>query len=203
MKTLQRIIKSISLLSLTALLIISCSPEDGAQGPAGPAGPQGEQGPTGQDGADGAQGEQGEPGTANVIYSDWIENGFTPGGGLLQKVFTLATEAEINALDINLDQSTIMVYARGNILLLAGDEVIPLPYFRSSTEDTYSYTFGDGSLRALGTTPNDGSNDFDLFDDYRYVIIPGGQSTSTGKQTPPDYTKMSYEEVTKLFNIKD
>ncbi|MFP2995591.1 hypothetical protein ABN763_06755 [Spongiivirga sp. MCCC 1A20706] len=196
MKTLQRIIKSISLLSLTALLIMSCSPEDGAQGPTGPAGPQGEQGPVGPDGA------QGETGNANVIVSDWIENGFTPGGGLLQKVFTLATEAEINALDIDLDQSTIMVYARGNILLLAGDEVIPLPYFRASTEDTYSFTFGDGSLRVLGITPNDGTNDFDLFDDYRYVIIPAENSQS-GKQTPPDYTKMSYEEVAKLFNIKD
>ncbi|WP_204263103.1 collagen-like protein [Spongiivirga citrea] len=199
MKTINIFQKITFIYLLIGLVAIGCSPEDGAQGPAGPAGPQGEQGPQGQEGT---QGEQGESGNANVIVSDWIQNGFSPGGGLLQKVFTLATDTEITSLNIDLDRSTIMVYGRGNVLAIMGDEVIPLPYYRAATEDTYSFTFGDGSLRALGITPNDGTNDFDLFDDYRYVIIPADNSQS-GKQTPPDYSKMSYDEIAKFFGIKD
>ena len=39
----------------------------------GPEGPQGEQGPAGETGATGAQGAKGDTGTANVIYSSWLD----------------------------------------------------------------------------------------------------------------------------------
>ncbi len=55
-----------------AVLLAACG-KDGDTGPAGPAGPQGAQGPGG---AAGPQGPQGEPGTANVIYSDWLDVGY-------------------------------------------------------------------------------------------------------------------------------
>src|SRR5690349_2042724 len=59
------------LLIALPLFIISCSKE----GPAGPAGPTG---PTGATGAAGPGGPAGAPGTANVIYSAWLDVPFLP-----------------------------------------------------------------------------------------------------------------------------
>lgn len=52
-----------------ASLFIACSKD----GEIGPQGPKGEQGQVGAEGPAGQDGEQGEPGTANVIYSDWLD----------------------------------------------------------------------------------------------------------------------------------
>src|SRR5262245_15806836 len=49
-----------------AVGIVSCS-KDGPAGPAGATGPAGPAGPSG------SQGPAGDPGTANVMYSDWID----------------------------------------------------------------------------------------------------------------------------------
>ncbi|MBS9461180.1 collagen-like protein [Flagellimonas sp. 389] len=204
MKT--RRIKSLIHLVIVGLLIASCSAEDGETGPAGPAGPQGEQGPAG---ADGAQGEQGETGTANVIYSDWIPNGFTPGGGILQKLSTLASAEEITSLGVDLETSTVLVYGRGDVLIFNGVEVFPLPYVTASGI-RYTYTINGGEIRLAGIAPGGENNDFDIFDDYRYIIIPGeipvdtsGPGGITTKNGSLDYSKMSYEEVTELFGIEE
>src|SRR6478672_610722 len=65
MRTTLRLLSYI--LSVTLVMgIVSCS-KDGPAGPAGATGPAGPQGPGGP------AGPNGEPGTANVIYSDWID----------------------------------------------------------------------------------------------------------------------------------
>lgn len=92
------------LLLCTAMVLVSCSGEDGEQGPQGPAGIQGPQGPTGPqgpagqdgaagqdgmdgqagaDGADGTDGQDGVDGNANVqqykiSLADW------PGGAIIE-----------------------------------------------------------------------------------------------------------------------
>ncbi|WP_109436315.1 hypothetical protein [Aquimarina sp. AU119] len=204
MKAMKDLVK-LSLILVLSVSIFSCSDgEDGAIGPAGPEGPAGAQG---TQGIQGDPGDPGDPGTANVIYSDWIPNGFTPGGGLLQKVFTLANAQQITDLGVNLDTSTVLVYGRGDILLVVGDEVFPLPYENRSTEERYTYTTtNQGSIRAVGFAASNTDNDFDRFDDYRYVIIPGGvavSSTSSATKSTPDYTTMSYKEIATLFNIPE
>lgn len=179
---------------LSGLLLIACS-KDGNDGAIGPQGPQGEQGATGP------AGPQGETGTANVIYSDWIPNGFSPGGGLLQKLYTIADVDEINSLNVILETSTVLVYGRGNVLLAAGDEVLPLPYHNVSSTERYTYTINESRIRLVGMTSNVANNDFDLFDDYRYVIIPGGVSRSGKSSNSLDFSKMTYDEVVEHFNI--
>jgi len=180
-----------SLLSIFIVtLLISCSGEDGAVGPEGPQGEQGIQG---------EQGEQGETGTANVIYSDWISNGFSEGGGLLQKNFLLASATEISDLNVDLDTSAVLIYGRGNVLFTIGDDVLPLPYITGSNI-RYTYSIDDGEIRIVGFTSDVSDNDFDLFDDYRYVIIPSG--VSTGKSSI-DYKKMTYQELITHFNITE
>ncbi len=193
--TSMKYMKRIGKVLFMAILMVACSPEDGEDGAIGPQGEQGPAGPTG------LQGEQGEVGSANVIYSDWIPNDFVPGGGLLQKVFVLASADEINSLNVNLDTSTVMVYGRGNVLLVAGDEVFPLPY-TTGAGDRYTFTINDGQIRAVGLTSNVANNDFDVFDDYRYIIIPGAESIG-GKTSTLNYNKMTYQEITEHFNIPE
>nr|WP_299071320.1 hypothetical protein [uncultured Allomuricauda sp.] len=212
MQKKKRLFNGFFMALIGALLIVSCSAEDGATGPAGPQGEQGEAGPQGEagaDGADGAQGEQGEPGTANVIYSDWIPNGFTPGGGLLQKISTLASAEEITSLGVDLETSTVLVYGRGDVLIFNGVEVFPLPYITGSGV-RYTYTINGGEIRLAGLVPSGENNDLDVFDDYRYIIIPGenpvdssGPGGITTKNSSLDYSKMSYEEVIEFFNIEE
>ena len=190
MKFKTNLMKHLLGMLFISILFIGCSPEDGKNG---------------TNGVDGIDGTDGQTGTANVIYSDWIPNNFTLGGGLLQKVFTLASTDEINSFNVNLDTSTVMVYGRGDILLTAGDEVFPLPYITGGGA-RYTFTINDGRIRAVGQTSNVADNDFDVFDDYRYVIIPGGISTSarsTNATSSIDYSEMSYEEIIAHFNIPD
>ncbi|WP_410484681.1 hypothetical protein [Spongiivirga sp. MCCC 1A20706] len=187
---------------LATLLVIGCNPEDGEQGPIGPAGPQGEQGPAGQDGADGedgAQGEQGEPGTANVIYSDWIPSGFDDP---ITDDFD-QFELDVPQLNETLQNSgVILVYARVGTLIYP----IPITFFGTIGEN-YNWrllTINDDIIAVrINSTDGGAIGSPFLNGEYRYVLIPGGQPASSGKQTPPDYTKMSYEEVAKLFGIKD
>jgi len=192
--TMKNVMKYTVILFIS-VLIFSCEGEDGAVGPQGEQGIQGELGP---------QGEQGETGTANVIYSDWIPNGFATGGGLNQKIFTLASEQEITDLGVNLDTSVVMVYARGEGVLAAiGLEAVPLPYENRSENQLYTYDISNGRIRALGVVIGGGDNDFDFFEDYRYVIIPGGQGVGqAGAKSTIDYKSMSYKEIAALFDIK-
>ncbi|AXT57231.1 hypothetical protein J8L88_01635 [Aquimarina sp. MMG015] len=185
---MKNLVKCLIIVTIS-LFIFSCSDgEDGAVGLAG------------QNGIDGVDGVDGDTGTANVIYSDWIPNGFSVGGGLNQKVFTLANSQEIIDLDIDLDISVVLVYARGESVLLAvGLEAVPLPYEYRSEEQLYTYSIDSGQIRVLGLVTGGNSNDFDFFEDYRYVIIPGG--VAAGKSVA-DYKNMTYEEIVDLFNIK-
>ena len=58
------------LASVIAITLIFTQCQKGDTGPAGPAGPAGPTGPTGPAGANGAKGDTG---TANVIYSAWLD----------------------------------------------------------------------------------------------------------------------------------
>ncbi|PIB38421.1 collagen-like protein [Maribacter sp. 4G9] len=188
-----------------AALLFSCS-KDGEQGPVGPAGPQGEQGVVGpagadgQDGADGSQGDQGEPGTANVIYSDWIPEDFES-----SESDSMLLES-INAAEFTPNADVLLVYGRRPINALLND-IYQLPHtFTTATIwEEYSVRLTVGGTFAslwIDVSSYAGVSDFDFFDDFRYVLIPGGQSNS-GKSATEDYTKMSYEEIAALFDIKD
>ena len=77
------------------------------------------------------------------------------------------------------------------------------PFILAGQSEYYGFEVasfsGGSSLRVEVSTLDGGTNLFTFFDEFRYVIIPGGQAA--GKSTQ-DLQKMSYEEVTKVFNIK-
>ena len=191
--------KQVFSLLFIASLLFACSKEDGQDGAIGPAGAQGEQGVAGTDGADGAQGETG---TANVIFSDWIPVDYLLPGALESNLQGLGTFTES---ELNRATDVVLVYGQRDTES-ATDGVYALPYILASQDEYYSFMLADASststsLRATVNTLDGGTNLFNFFQQYRYMIIPGGVSDS-GKSSL-DYSKMSYEEVAAHFGIID
>ncbi|MFD2586016.1 collagen-like protein [Croceitalea marina] len=178
-------------------LLFACS-KDGDQGPIGPEGPQGEQGVPGPSGADG---QDGEDGTANVFYSEWIDESFSSIG-----TFSFQDLGEIPIEELDALTDLVLVYGRVNT---DGNASIFLLPFYQVTDDEYYWSFLDNGneLFIYADAPNNFSDgQFDYFDQYRYVVIMDGQpisEASKSSNSTPDYTKMSYEEIAELFDIKD
>ncbi|WP_128755211.1 collagen-like protein [Aquimarina sediminis] len=194
---------------LLSVLVFSCSDgEDGAIGPAGQDGINGVDGADGQDGQDGADGEDGtdgQPGTANVIYSDWIARDFDTAGAASTNGQLLAT---LGINDFDLNQDVILVYGRNEVNVIVS-EVKLLPYILASQEEYYGFEVssfvGGSTLRIEVATLDGGTNLFTFFDDFRYVIIPGGTALpgEEAAKSIKDYTSMSYEEIIAAFNIPE
>lgn len=97
-------------------LLTACS-KDGDIGPQGETGPEGDVGP---------EGPQGQPGTANVIYSEWIDTEFS------DPINATGAGFDIEAADITqeiLDQGTILVFGRN--LTIFGFDYFALPFITS------------------------------------------------------------------------
>lgn len=162
-------------LSLTVILT-SCG-KDGDTGPIGPAGPQGPPGTPGAPGVPGAPGPAGAPGTANVIYSEWLDVAY--GWNINSNGDTLGLAAEIEApklVDSILSKGEIKVFL--NLGSVDNPDVVPLPffdpiYFQPAVIINPDYFVGTILLSSnfnMGTFENAGVKYFQ----YRYILIPGG-----------------------------
>ena len=191
-----------SILALSVLTVMgACSSEDGEDGAIGPQGPQGEQGPQG---APGEQGEQGETGTANVIYSDWIES------ELDDDIIATGSGFDIDVPDLTqeiVNEGVVLVFGR-NVPGLGSPDIFQLPFITSS--NFYSFRIEDAEVLRITVASIDGTSvGTPFFEDYRYVIIPGGQrATGTGPgglgtSREVDYTHMTYEQIVEIFGIVD
>lgn len=199
MKAMKISKRFFNLLFVTSLFI-ACSKDDGQDGATGPAGPQGEQGVAGTNGEDGAAGEQGSTGTANVIYSDWIQASYLNPNASPDNVMGLATLSEN---EFNIATDMVLVYGGNNI---ASDtyEIFQLAYIHNQNIVFDFGMFGSSTssntnLQIRVNTLDGTNNNFSYIDFYRYIIIPGGISTS-GKSSI-DYSKMTYNEVMAHLNI--
>ena len=97
-----------------SLLLAACTKE----GPAGPQGPQGNEGPGG---ARGPAGPKGDTGTANVIYSDWLDVAYSQAGTQWLAVIG-APKLDIKALTTG----EIKVYL--NIGFASNPQIFALPH---------------------------------------------------------------------------
>jgi hypothetical protein len=175
-----------------SISLASCSKEGpaGATGPAGPAGPGGAQGP------------KGDEGTANVIYSEWLDVSYeadTVHDGALIDTIGFITTIDAPKLDnAILTSGEIKAYVNLN----SADEpvIAPLPYFSIfdgvSIEPVYYlnsielYSNLDAS-----TITSQGVK----FRQYRYILIPGG--VAARKASSVNWN--DYNQVKKYLNLKD
>jgi len=188
-----------------ALVMAAYSCKKGDTGPAGPAGPQGPQGPAG---SSGPPGQNGQPGTANVIYSAWLDVTYTPvkdTDAVTHVVDTVAWVSTINAPGIT---NTLLTSGDIKVYLNAGSAaqpaVFPLPI-----TDLYALTGVLNinlyfTLQKINLYATDDASTFTSsgtkFWQYRYILIPGG--TAGGRMGKPiDWN--NYKEVQAYLGLKD
>ncbi|NAS11869.1 collagen-like triple helix repeat-containing protein [Poritiphilus flavus] len=206
MKALEKKVATILFFSFTLIFPGSCA-KDGEDGAIGPQGPQGEQGPTGaagEPGAQGEQGEQGEPGTANVMYSGWIDSEFA------DDIITTSATFTINAPEMTdeiIQQGVVMVFGRSNPNAITGDtDVYPLPIvFGVARQQSYYFRAEQaGELDIIVAANEEGqAAGSPFFEAFRYVLIPGGTTATSKSSNSQDYGEMSYEEIKTLFELED
>lgn len=180
-----------------AVVLTSCSAEDGEDGAIGPQGPQGVAGTDGVDGVDG---------NANVIYSEWADFE-TAGWEALSSDFGVdVRNYPVVANDLTqeiLDSGLVLVYLRfvgfGNTILstpftanIIGTGLETIYHNDAVAQITIKYINSDG-VGDPGTFDGAGNS-------YRYVLVPGGQLASKGF-SKQDFEKMSYYEVMDHFGL--
>lgn len=187
-----------------ALLVAACG-KDGDTGPAGPAGPAGPQGPGG---AAGPGGPQGEPGTANVIYSDWLDVGYEEDTTVIavgDTLFRYYSGIDVPKLTAEIaSQGEVKVYV--NMGTAADPYITPLPVanlvlfgvFININYHFYAEVIEFNSNIDAGTGLN--AQNQKVWQ-YRYILIPGG--TAARKAAGADVDWNNYKSVQKYLNLKD
>ncbi len=174
------------------MLFTSCSKE----GPEGPAGPAGAAGPSG---AQGPAGAKGDPGTANVIYSQWLDVTFDEG--------IAEIEAQELTADI-LDGGDIKVYWNAGTaaqpLVVPVPCVFPVGFLVNDPEEGQPDIYIDpyymvGLITLFSnydlTTTTGGASRF------RYILIPG--EVQAGRKAAQEVDWNDYNAVKKYLNLKD
>lgn len=190
----------ISLLLVVTLFFAACTKE----GPVGPAGPAGATGAAGPAGPAGAQGPKGDTGTANVIYSNWLDVAYTAdtvhNGNVID---TIGYSAAITAARLT---STILSNGDVKVYLNAGTAasplVIPLPVYEPFLVGIIiNPYFQVGKINLIASddagtfTNTNGQKAWQ----YRYILIPGG--TPSGRMAKINWN--DYNAVKAYLGLKD
>lgn len=160
-------------------------------------GKDGATGPQGETGATGAQGEKGDSGTANVIYSEWLNLGFT--GDVTSAGDSIwYTGFEVPQLTADwLASGTVMVYA--NLGTADDPAIVSLPYFSVYNSVNIMPILLTGGIEIDANTDVSTGYDDDgnIILQYRYVLIPGG----TAARSAVDWK--DYNKVKAYLHLKD
>ncbi|TAI47290.1 collagen-like protein [Flagellimonas allohymeniacidonis] len=97
-----------------ALVLNSCSVEDGIDGAIGPQGAQGPEGEQGPAGPQGEQGEQGADGNMNLISGEWIHE-----VSIGEELFVLDEELPLYEFDWEVPELTADIVDGGMVLVYA------------------------------------------------------------------------------------
>lgn len=173
-----------------ALTVTACK-----KGDPGPQGEKGDKGDTGATGATGATGTKGEPGTANVMYSDWLDLGYSldQASGIY---FTQIDEPRLT--DEFLTTGEVKVYIN---LGSAAEKVVSILPYRSGNAQITPFFLDklielDANVNA--STVTDQTTGAKLRQ-YRYILIPGGVNIRAEKKV--DWN--NYAEVKAYLGLKD
>lgn len=196
--------KTIKYLLFTAILAFAGCADDGEPGPKGDKGDAGEQG---LQGPQGEPGEQGEPGTANVMYSEWMDADWNFSDGTTYKAMRVQEPACTDSFNNN--GGIVLFYFRfqDNVVFQMphtnyNDQIYKQGYpvfFSDAGEVRFSIQSTDGS--ALTSQESYGTAPYLL--QFKYVLIPGGVPlTPSGRvNAPVDFS--DYNAVKSYYNIHD
>lgn len=187
----------LTLLTAITICFISCSKE-GPQGPAGPqgaTGATGEKGDKGDKGATGTNDTNGATGTANVIYSGWINASISKD--------TIIDNTTLRTCYLNAPKLTSTIVNSGLVLVYLnyGAGTFPLPYTSNAGGKSSTINFIPGAGKIILTRytwDNTGSISFGSGNQYRYILVPGGVSARMAGVDLSDYNA-----VKKFFGIED
>ena len=190
-RTLQQLPFVLGMALIT--IIISCSKE-GPAGPAGAAGPVGPQGPSGP------AGPAGQPGTANVIYSDWLDVPFQVVKNSAGDTLSWQGSITASRLDANiLSKGEIKVYV--NLNTAASPTVVALPIDPFVFGFIISPVFQVGKITLIGDDDwgTDVNSSNQKIFQYRYILIPGGTTARTSNAINWN----DYKQVQAYLGLKD
>ncbi|HEU4858969.1 MAG TPA: hypothetical protein VFT15_04000 [Chitinophagaceae bacterium] len=184
------------LVSLVTIALVFTQCQKGDTGPAGPAGPAGAAGPTG------APGPKGDTGTANVIYSPWLDVEYEAdtlhNGALIDTVGYYATITAAKLTNAILNSGEIKVYV--NFGTAATPVITALPYFDIYSllsieayfrlQEIFLYSDADVSTETVSGQK---------YLQYRYILIPG--SVPSGRRKYVDWN--NYNEVKAFLGLTD
>lgn len=145
------------------------------------------------------KGDTGPAGTANVIYSDWMDVTYTPIKNTAGDT-TYAHQAQIDAPKLTndiLNSGDVKVYV--NINTAASPTIVPLPVSdHKLIDDEINVYFAPQKINLLSfydesTFTNQGNKYYQ----YRYIIIPGGVKANAS------INWNNYEEVKQATGLKD
>jgi hypothetical protein len=183
--------------SLLAVTLIFTQCKKGDAGPAGPAGAAGAAGPAGP------AGPKGDTGTANVIYSAWLDVTYvvdTVHNGAVIDTIGYHADITANKLTSNIiDKGEIKVYM--NWGTTASPDVAPLPIldvFFTGLIINPEFLVQKITLFAnldASTTTQGGQK----YLQYRYILIPGGTGARLSK--PIDWN--DYNKVKAFLGLED
>lgn len=167
--------------------ITSC----GKDGDTGPAGTTGEKGPKGDKGD---KGDAGEPGTANVIYSGWLDTQFSYDTSSAEFFWGV----DVPQIDAAL-LSTGFVKVYFNLYTPDQPNVASIPYVDGATY--IRDVIVEGGILLLSNYNVSTMQDASGVKRYqvRYVIVPGGVAARTAKNI--DWS--NYAEVQAHLGLKN
>lgn len=196
------------LLLAFSLFVYSC--QKGDAGPAGPNGSTGATGATGangKDGKDGSPGAKGDTGTANVIYSAWLDVGFQPATvedpndpSLLDTTGYFAQIAAPKLSSDILNMGEIKVYMNEYDPETELTTVYPLPFDDvpgKTTLSFYEQTITVKANKDLSTISY--SPDPNKSYQFRYVLVPGGVKDQSASKV--DWN--NYAQVQSYLGLKN
>lgn len=211
----MRKFSSLSILILAITLFTGCTKE----GPEGPVGATGPQGAAGTPGAPGAPGAPGTPGAGITTYSAWVTttaDNWVTTAPLGQYVAALRYDrAAPGVTQAIIDNGVVLVYMKNWRVFgfPRATETAQLPYMVDlDFLDYYDYIIpAAGTIRHLYKSFDPWGAADVAGTQYRYIIIAGSVAGGRGAQTETLYggftkdelKKMSYEEVSSIFNIPE
>lgn len=187
---------------LLAVVLFFSYCKKGDTGPAGPAGAAGPAGPAGPAGTNGAQGPKGDTGTANVMYSAWLDVIYLPDTMHVgTRIDTLGYYASINVTKLTnaiLNSGEIKVYF--NAGTPTAPEIYPLPYYDVYNRININPSF---SLQRIDLYSNANVSTVTITGakrlQYRYILIPG----SVPGQKAPKVNWNNYNEVQDYLGLSN